>query len=518
MPSAMARRIAQSPRSDAATAKLDLLLTSGGDERLQLDPATRRNRYGTLARPAPDELWFSSSTASTISERGYAAAHAAFSRIVSASPRRSDSLVAWFDELRERIVAILGVPGAQAILSASGTETEILALTISRALLRRPLTNIVVARDETGTGVMQAAAGAHFDASAPWRPHVEKGLRLAGWEHAAIETARIEIRDEVGQLLPPQSVDRAVAARVEAALASGNDVLLHVLDASKTGQSGPSREAAREIASMAPDRVVVVVDACQLRGSFAELKADLDSGFLVMVTGSKFAGGPPFCGALLVPPGRVEQLRELRAPPGLAAYSAWSDWPAALRGALDEGSFPAANLGLGLRWEAAIAEIEVYAAIAPGARRDIAAAFGRVVTSAVGKRPQLTLLDPPTASFEDRPPTIIPIVSGAGMREETNKIYRALSSPLRERGGESDADFPICHVGQPVTIAGRSALRMCLSMPATSFVAERLNDAMTLQEALAPVTSDLQRLFEKWDFIAAATDDRNFGCKIQRRR
>jgi hypothetical protein len=57
--------------------RLALLIASGGDERIWPDPVTRRNRYGVPAAPAPDELWFSSSTASPVSPRGWAAARAA---------------------------------------------------------------------------------------------------------------------------------------------------------------------------------------------------------------------------------------------------------------------------------------------------------------------------------------------------------------------------------------------------------------------------------------------------------
>lgn len=90
-----------------------------------------------------------------------------------------------------------------------------------------------------------------------------------------------------------------------------------------TGQSGPTRAIARA----AGDRVLAVVDACRLRCSVIDIKADLRSGFLVMNTGSKFAAAPPCCGALLIPPGRADSLRGRRAPPGLAAYSAKLDWP-----------------------------------------------------------------------------------------------------------------------------------------------------------------------------------------------
>src|SRR5580704_4587936 len=64
--------------------RLRLLIASGGDDRLWLDPVTRRNRYGVPAAPAPDELWFSSSTASAVSPRGWTAAGEALERLAEA--------------------------------------------------------------------------------------------------------------------------------------------------------------------------------------------------------------------------------------------------------------------------------------------------------------------------------------------------------------------------------------------------------------------------------------------------
>src|SRR5215813_11500673 len=50
---------------------LDDLLGCGGDPRLMLDPISRLNDYGCGPSPSPHILSFASSTASTISERGY---------------------------------------------------------------------------------------------------------------------------------------------------------------------------------------------------------------------------------------------------------------------------------------------------------------------------------------------------------------------------------------------------------------------------------------------------------------
>ena len=52
-------------------ASLALMLSSGGDERIALDSVTGLNRYGTASRPCPEDMYFSSSTATTISKRGF---------------------------------------------------------------------------------------------------------------------------------------------------------------------------------------------------------------------------------------------------------------------------------------------------------------------------------------------------------------------------------------------------------------------------------------------------------------
>jgi hypothetical protein len=93
--------------------QLALLIASGGDERIWPDPVTRRNRYGVPATPAPDELWLSSSTASPVSPRGWAAARDALQRLTEPGAL---TIAAWFDQLRQRLLALYGAPGAAAVL------------------------------------------------------------------------------------------------------------------------------------------------------------------------------------------------------------------------------------------------------------------------------------------------------------------------------------------------------------------------------------------------------------------
>jgi hypothetical protein len=107
-------------RADALAGRdlrLGLLLASGGDDRIWLDPVTRRNRYGAPATPPPDELWFSSSTASPVSPRGWAAAGEALAQLAE---DRTLTIADWFDSLRQRLLTLSGAPGAEAVLAASG--------------------------------------------------------------------------------------------------------------------------------------------------------------------------------------------------------------------------------------------------------------------------------------------------------------------------------------------------------------------------------------------------------------
>jgi hypothetical protein len=443
--------------SAARDLKLGLLMASGGDDRLWLDPVTRRNRYGAPATPAPDELWFSSSTASPPSPRGWAAAGEALQRL---SDGGGDSIAAWFDGLRRRLLALYGAPGAEAVLAASGTEAELVALCLALSLAGGPLVNIVVAPAETGSGVPAAASGQHFLGRASLGAAVVKGDRLAGWEDAAVSLETIEIRGAGGALRLQADVDQEAALRAERAVAVGAFALLHVLDASKTGRPGVSRAAAAQVLARYPGRAMVVVDACQLRCEPAAIRRDLDAGFAVMLTGSKFAGGPAFCGALLLSAALVEQVATA-APCGapLAPYSAALDWPERLRRPLGRRLAHPANLGLGLRWAAALAEIEAFESVPTDWRRAMLERFDRAVRDRVEADPGLTPIDVGAAVAA---PGLIPIFHADG--HDPRPAYEALARGV--------GDAPPCHLGQPVLVGRRAALRVCASMPMITDAAE----------------------------------------------
>jgi hypothetical protein len=461
--------------ADSLEARLRFFLSSGGDERLWPDRGTGRNRYGAPAGLAQDELWLSSSTASAISPLGWSAAMEALDRLLRPGCGLSPTI--FFDEIRARLLRLYGVPGSEAVLAPSGTEAELVTLRLGLALAQGPVVNILTAPAESGSGVPAAALGRHFLHHASAAGPVSRGERLDGWEAAQISCEAIEIRTACGRLRPEAEVDEEAALTVERAVRAGAFALLHVMDASKTGRRGVSRSAAQAIARRRPGRVLVAVDACQLRCSSDQARADLEAGFAVMLTGSKFAGGPPFSGAVLLPAPLAEELKALRPTDlSLAAYSSALDWPPALRASFAGELRAGANLGLGLRWAAALAEMEAFESLWPAQRETILAAFDHAVRRCVAADGALALLD----EAEGGAPGLTPVVHTGDV--DARRVYEALRRP-------ADPSLRPCHLGQPVEVAGRAALRVCASMPMVVSAAVR---------GVQSLEADVAEAFEGW--------------------
>jgi hypothetical protein len=480
---------AQSPgplfRDDSGEALLAMMLASGGDERIALG-ADGRNPYGAPIRPAPREVWFSSSTASAISPRGWAAAGAALPRAFSASGAEN-----WFADLRERILRGLAPKGAGLVFCASGTQAEYAALVCARGLDgARPkrLFNLLVGPDETGRGAVHAAGGRHFLTSAPFGP-ANQGHAIEGWPAESIFLANLPIRDASGAPREAVDVDAIGAFFARNAVARDARALLHVLDCSKTGLAGFSRSIAKLLQDEFPENISVVVDACQWRCAPEQIRADLDAGFMVMISGSKFYGGPAFSGALLLPPDMMRALarrRQIFWPEGLAAHSALLDWPPCLREKM-AGPFGArANQGLGLRWEAALAEVELFRSHRPKIFPRAVALFREEAEKNIARIPGLALDNVLGA------PTILPIFSRSALGEPlpADPIDRA----LRATG---------MHVGQKVPLGEAEVLRLCLSAPQVNDFALRLAEGGNEVTAFAPLARDMERLFDQWGALLA---------------
>jgi hypothetical protein len=176
----------------------------------------------------------------------------------------------------------------QCMLAASGTDAE---YSVAVAMGAAPYLSILMDPNEIGSGCARAAAGLPHVAGCP----VEAPLPVQPQVHTA------SLRDEAGRPLPSDQVDQQV--RTLAADHAALPLLLHHVPCSKTGLSAPSEACCLTLQRQHPAGARVVVDASQGRFTQGDVRRWLGHGWAVILTGSKYFGAPPFCGATLFPPG-----------------------------------------------------------------------------------------------------------------------------------------------------------------------------------------------------------------------
>ena len=469
------------------------LLTSGGDSRIVCDLAQGQNKYGCPPFPEPDVLAYGSSTASTITSSSFVAAERLRLRLLQAA--RTETAAATYarelTRIRKELLNLCELsdfPGVDIIFAASGTDTHLIAAQLANDATSPGLLVVMINPVETGSGVPAALAGRHFDSRTALGKTVEVGTAFFGG--GGIEIATVANRATDGSPRAAAIIDAEVQALVVEAVMARRRVLLHVVDVSKTGMIAPSLNCAVGLRTRFPEAVQVLVDACQFRLAPSTLRAYLKSGFWVALTGSKFAGGPAFSGALLLPDATAQRLRTHVLPPAFRNYSARADWPMGwtARYALAD----VANFGLLLRWEAALAELRCFRSLPVEAVEAVLETFAARVRQRLSV--ESTFQSLPSPEIDRRPlvnqrswdhtTTIFPFIlrrpnAHGGMpltREETARVYRLLR--------DSNIEYPNlhwptelravttqhCKLGQPVQcgeIEGVpvSALRLCASIP-----------------------------------------------------
>ena len=127
---------------------LDRLLGGGGDPRLSIDAASGVNGYGCRPFPCPDTLSFASSTATSISQRAFDRAQLAREALMqSAIAVGIDAAFdARIEAMRGELKSCLGLSlsGTDVVFSPSGTDSQLQALCLTRALLGPALLAVIV--------------------------------------------------------------------------------------------------------------------------------------------------------------------------------------------------------------------------------------------------------------------------------------------------------------------------------------------------------------------------------------
>ena len=254
--------------------------------------------------------------------------------------------------------------GALAGIAAAGTNSEtVQKWTASNqgagaAVTKDGASLVSILMPGTGSGVGDAAGMRHHSAAAPQADSVQPGEPIKGMVDGSI-VAFEPVRENV-DVTDGDALREFIDAKKKQTKASS--VLLHTIAGSKTGMHQPPLVVADSLAS---EDVLVCIDACQMRVTPKYIQSQLSKGYIVLLTGSKFYGGPPFAGAVLLPPKRAREIEALAAleggiPSGLAEYFTADDVPGDSMPLLKSKLPPIPNTGLALRWTAALHSMERF--------------------------------------------------------------------------------------------------------------------------------------------------------------
>ena len=519
----------------------EYLLIQGGDCRLKIDKASGLNGYGCSPKPRPWAVTFSSSTATSISDYAFDQVEMTRQKMMKAVYRDNieDQYAYEVESIRARIVEVFGLcelKNVEVVLTSSGTDAELFALFLSGCGEKAPVTNILVGPEETGSGVPLAAEGRHFTADTPLGSTIKKGELIEGLPVDGVRLLSVPLRNSDGTFLSLKSIDSRVKTLASKAIMAGHRVLIHMVESSKTGLSAPSLNAVRDLKDRYGRAMDVLVDACQLRTGRTRLKRYLEAGFMVSVTGSKFYTGPPFSGALLIPTEIAQRVKDGESiPAGFSSYLTRYDLPQRIQNAKSP-VWEQKNIGLMLRWNAALKEIAAFQVLSEKHKYLILAIFGESIRESIAANPDLELVTSPIMERWNLPdgeewdwlPSIFTFtISRPGTRGTRNPVYFGdtkkiyywlnmdISKFLPEETSEEEKCVAgkRCHIGQPLKIAlagGRwiGALRISAGARLISGVCSDPGLGRHFAERLSNEIGDACRALDKisiiikyWDYI-----------------
>ena len=339
----------------------EYLLMAGGDLRLNIDEVALLNKYGCRPFPRPDAFTFASSTATSVSNFAFDKTDKVRSILIKNSLKNGFKKATndFSELLKNNLKKIFKLNDAcEIIFSPSGTDSSLQIAAITQIITDKDITHILVASDETGSGVSTALKGCHFENTSALNYPVKKGDKIAGFRD--VDVIKIPFRDENGKLKSTSQLDTEVLNAISKTNDTGKYAVLHVMDHSKLGYQSPSKKVIQDLNKLKGSSLQIIVDAAQLRLDATDIQDYLEKGYMVAITGSKYFTGPPYSGALLLPE-NVNQLinsSKKPLPEGLTQYYNHTDWPTSwfCSNALSDGF----NYGSYMRWNAAIVEMDRY--------------------------------------------------------------------------------------------------------------------------------------------------------------
>eukprot|EP00931_Biecheleriopsis_adriatica_P004884 TRINITY_DN106481_c0_g1_i1.p1 TRINITY_DN106481_c0_g1~~TRINITY_DN106481_c0_g1_i1.p1 ORF type:complete len:629 (-),score=120.54 TRINITY_DN106481_c0_g1_i1:124-2010(-) len=556
---------------------LQMLLEVGGDERSQTDPKTGLTKYHTPSEPVngilrssctsnvPDQVAFSRGV--DLLRQLSLEARNMSKQLRPANPDLRSKACDFITpeglfrklllDVRERLRAVLELDFSDIInLFPSGTDAELLPALLAyvRAEGRghgMQVLSLICAAGEVGSGTTSAATGQHFAKQLPSGRQCpgsssvfgelsldSKAEPTDGNAFGNISSQSLSLRDASGCLLSLDECDAIVEEAVESALEKTwpdgkrvyGQVVVHMVVGSKTGRSMPSEQCLQRIIARHGAKVILpVVDACQGRLAAGVVRSYLDQNWLVLTTGSKFMGGPPFSGVCLMSQALGQELEKHLQIESVASMIAKSKLHEYVTASLLSDDLPrlrsllpchTLNYGVLMRWTLALHTMEVYFAdCLPEERSQILVAWASHVRKILqcDRNPRLQLLNDSVehttgSAIDEQQAALDSIVSfhcrcnrGTGGADkltidELRFVQYLMASDLSKQYPQLDVPEVAklrCFLGQPVDLRPgggdrEHVLRVAASAPLVTRIAA---------EGLDSAVKDDAQLFEKLSWV-----------------
>ena len=478
----------------------EFYLTANGDDRLTLEDSEGSNKYG--CQPLPyTHLSYSSSTASTI----YPDTFEYVKKYFMKNEHQLDDKQ-WvekeYQKIRDHLRSYIGLEdNVDIALGASGTDLELLPILYFGE--KEEIVNIVMAPEEVGGGIKHIGKAQHFSTKLSNEKKVSIGETIDGFESYNINYTPLPIRDESGEFIGNKGIEENIYNTVKKYYGHSK-IILHMIYKSKTAIVSPSESFIEFIHQNYPD-VLILVDACQYRTSPTSIKKFIELNAMVLLTGSKFFGAPPFCSAILIPSSlRNEFTQTKNVPIGLYDYFSRYEFPARWQmfdGVLEKRK----NIGLLLRWNAAIYEMKNFALINEDRFFYTIKIFNQVFDEVQKEMnyfelepvPELNTLSEVEKNFSLTLVTFT-LDNDSFSYDDARVLYRQLLDI-----DNMPKEYQIaCHIGQPVKVkrnaqgSWRASFRISLN---ARFFSKYSGEIFTSQHK--QFTLDLKTIFRKLEFL-----------------
>ena len=425
----------------------DLILDDNGkDDRLRI-LKNGMTKYGCMTKPYP-HISYSSCTASTINLEAFTYIQGYYNNV---NLNDSNNYIEEFQNIRDDLRKILGLKDDVDIcLSASGTDLEMLPyLCIPYG---SKVNNIIIGPNEVGSGTLLAADGCIFSEVDKTKYSLKKGKKLNGFEKFDIQLFTLPIRDENGNPANEEILLQKISDILKIEKTQKTYTIIHSVYHSKTGLIKPLPENLIQLAKKDPN-TILIIDACQFRISRETINDLLDKGCIVFITGSKFFAAPTFSAAALIP----NNLRDKAAfnkniPDGLNFLYGRELFPKRWKSVnhfkLDN------NLGLLLRWRAAIFEMQLFNSLSKDRILSTITIFNNCIEKLEKKHTDFIIYSQIDKNEKDYDLLMSQTICTFGFKdkdidiEKAKEIYQQLISKEW-----LDQEFPYSvHLGQPVKI------------------------------------------------------------------